>query len=432
MDSLINYQNVLQGFAAEKEAAKSEAEQELDERREKIKQFTQPFEAPATENLVELIKDGFTGSAKKGLAKLGLTEEKAKSLKKAYDVNGHKGVLQELSNQNPKLTNDVKNPLKVPQQEVSIPDPVENDVNIEDLIPEDFKKVKGSIKNALQDEVKKLPDDKAQEFLDKFKPVKDLEEFGGDSELKAQYNLQKMRNTLDLVKGQESNPISIGSLTNKDFSDPIIKDALTSSVKQDINDLHPAYRQKFNDLIKDRIAGPEDIADDLSRQKFNLHQASRTLDDLKTLEPESLKPVQDVASQAAKLTQAPQFQQVSSIGRQLAGDTQDFEDDVLGQAKKSITNVFKTNLGKVEDLAKNKAGDIVEGVTKEAVEQAGVKAAKVGGEIEGDTGGPEDPIGDIVGFLGAAGTFLGGLFGAKHLHQKSEEIQRNVAYQMGA
>lgn len=430
MDSLINYQNVLQSFGAEKEQEKSEAQQELDERREKIKEFTSPFEAPATENLVELLKDGFTGTAKKGLSKLGLTEEKAKALKKAYDANGHKGLLQELSNQNPKLTNDLKKPIKAPQQEVSLPDPVENDVNIEDLIPDDFKKVKGSIKNALQDEVKKLPDDKAQEFLDKFKPVKNLEEFGGDSELKAQYNLQKMRNTLDLVKGQEANPISIGSLTNKDFSDPIIKDALTSAVKQDVNDLHPAYRQKFNELIKDRIASPDDIADDLSRQKFNLHQASRTLDDLKNLEPESLKPVEDIASQASKLAQAPQFQQVSSIGRQLAGDTQDFEGGVVGQAKKSITNVFKTNLGKVEDIAKDKAGSIVKGITKDAVEGAGEKALKVGGEIDADSGG--DPIGDVIGFLASAGTFLGGLFGAKHLHQKSEDIQRNVAYQMGA
>ena len=431
MDSLINYQNVLQSFGAEKEQEKSEAQQELDERREKIKQFTQPFEAPATENLVELLKDGLTGSAKKGLAKLGLTDAKAKALKKAYDTNGHKGLLQELSNQNPKLTNDLKKPIKVPEQ-VSVPDPVENDVNIEDLIPEDFKKVKGSIKSALQDEVKKLPNDKAQEFLDKFKPVKDLGEFGGDSELKAQYNLQKMRNTLDLVKGEEPNPITIGSLTNKDFSDPIIKDALTSAVKQDINDLHPAYRQKFNEIIKDRIASPDDIADDLSRQKFNLHQASRTLDDLKNLEPESLKPVEDIASQASKLAQAPQFQQVSSIGRTLAGDTQDFESQVAGQAKKSITNVFKTNLGKVEDIAKDKAGNIVKGITKDAVEGAGEKALKVGGEITADTGGEADPIGDIIGFLGAAGTFLGGLFGAKHLHQKSEDIQRNVAYQMGA
>jgi hypothetical protein len=430
MDSLINYQNVLQSFGAEKEQEKSEAQQELDERREKIKEFTSPFEAPATENLVSLLKEGLTGTAKKGLAKLGLTNEKALKLKKAFDANGHKGLLQELSNQNPKLTNDLKKPIKAPQQQVSLPDP-ENDVNIEDLIPDDFKKVKGSIKSALQDEVKKLPDDKAQEFLDKFKPVKDLEEFNGDSELKAQYNLQKMRNTLDLVKGEEANPITIGSLTNKDFSDPIVKDALTSAVKQDINDLHPAYRQKFNELIKDRIAGPDDIADDLSRQKFNLHQASRTLDDLKTLEPESLKPVEDIASQASKLA-SPQFQQVSSIGRQLAGDTQDFEGGVVGQAKKSITNVFKTNLGKVEDIAKDKAGNIVKGITKDAVESAGEKALKVGGEIEGDTGGPEDPIGDVIGFLASAGTFLGGLFGAKHLHQKSEDIMRNVAYQMGA
>jgi len=436
-NSFLNYQNTLANFSQQRAQADSEAETKLDEAREKIKQFTAPFEGPMAEKLTDLFGKGVKSIGKSALKKAGLTEEKAAKLAEAYNKNGTKGVIQELGRQNPNLSKNLKKPLSQPEpdQDVKLAEPAENDLNIEDLLPEDFQKVKGSVRSAMTDELKKLPDDKASEFLDKFKPVNDVAEFGGDADLKAQHNLQKMRNVLDEVKGdsEDASKLTIGGMTPKEYSDPIIRDALKSSVKSEVDELHPAYRAKFNDLMKNRIASKEDIADDLTREKFNLHQASKTLDDIKTLEPEELKPlVPEITPSSAPSTS---IQQVSSIGRQIAGDDEDFEAGVLGQTKKSITNVFKTATkaaGEVtEDVGKQAAEAAGKAAGKEVVESAAKKAATEGGEIIAGGGGPEDPLSDIVGLGAAIATTLGGIFSAAHMHKPAEEMMRNVGYQLG-
>jgi hypothetical protein len=430
MDSLANYQAILSQFGAEKAQIQAEGEAKLQEMKEKLRDFTDPWETLGAESAGRLFVGGTKGAGKAVLNKLGLTEEKAQKLKKAYDTRGTRGVLQELAKDKPLYKGSPLPPATPPR---------ETKANIEDLLPEDFQKVKDAKYTAMREELGNLPADKEAEYKAKMakRYVKDLDEFGGDNELKKQYNLGQARRTLDEVKTGEEPPLSINGLSKSDYADPTVRDALKSSVKSEYDDLHPVLKDKVNGLMRERKALPKDIDDDILREKFNLHQLGRSLDDVKTMNPAQLAtndlPVPNL-SQLPKIPEPPTLarQTIQNVNQALTGD--DDSSGILQQGR-SVTNVFKSNIAeetsKLADANKalvQSAEKVGKGALKDAAEEGGEKALKVATE----TGGEEDPIGDVIGAVAGISSFLGGLFGARHLHQPAVKQISNIGYQMGA
>jgi hypothetical protein len=475
MDSLLNYNQAIMGFAnlrASEEARQAGVEKEEDE---KVKQFTDPFEQTGVDSLVDLFKAGTKGVGKKALAKLGLTNEKAKQYRDAYKKNGTKGVINQLNEDKNLVKQNLLDKIKPP----TAPEPTSNtpkisEQQVEDLLPQDFEKTEGVIKQGLRSRISGLTGDQQKEFTDKIgkRYVKDLDEFGGDRRLANQYNLNQASRTLDEVSGEKP-AFSIQSLSKSEYSDPIVRDALMSSVKTERDELHPLYRDKFNKLMNERVATPEDIGDNLLREKFNLHQASRTIDELKTLEPKDLigeegKARTQLGKVGTTLAKEGETKLVSQLGR--TGE------DELGQGIKSLTSVFSKTAGTVAEGALDQAGNIAQlaqggfhkknilSIAKnEAISQAQdkagdlagelAKASQVGkeeakavakgvgkealkegaeeeGEISTEAGGEEDPIGDAIGLVVGLGTYLGGIF-AKHKKPSLPTIT-NASFQIGA
>jgi len=175
------------------------------------------------------------------------------------------------------------------------------------------------------------------------------------------------------------------------------------------------------------------------RQKFNVHQADRTLDEIKTLTPDELTSANPITSQATQavakaqtISQQLQSQTIRNVNQALDDDD---DSSALLQGQKSVTNVFKNNLAKVSDQAKTIADDAKTGaknLAKRSAEELGEEAGEKAGAVAAETGGEADPIGDVVGAVVGLGTYLGGLFKADHLHQSSENIIRNTSFQLGA
>lgn len=468
----MNYQQMLRQFNQTQEEAKEEGSKELEEKRKNVLELTQPFEQLGFESFGNLFKKGVVAGGKKALNKLGLTEAKAKALKKAYDEGGHKGVLNELKKSLPSSSKDLGVKPTVPPSTR----PQISESSVEDLLPKDFGKTEGVIKNSLKNRISNLTGDQQQEFTDKIgkRYIKDLNEFGGDKELAKQYNLNQASKTLDEVEQGEKSPFSIQSISRSDYSDPIVRESLIGAVKQEKDELHPLYRQQFNNLMKDRLATADDIGDNLLREKFNLHQASRTLDEVKGMSPAEILPQKELESSGTNDLKSAFSNTLSDVGtigksnptqsitqqvgqytRNLSGDADDFESGVLGQAKQATTQIFRTNeqklltqegkgffgnankiLGNVKssvaDAAEGEAKQVAKKATEKAVGKAVGKGAEVGSEAVAEGGGPEDVIGDIVGAIAGIATTLGGVFGSRHLHAPSVPTVSNVAYQIGA
>ena len=473
----MTYQNVLRQFNQTQEEAKEEGQSKLDEKKKELLEFTQPFETLGYESAGNIFKAGAIGATKKILNKLGLNEKKAQALKKAFNENGHKGVLNELKKSLPSSAKDLG---------IKPPTPVSklnkiSESAVEDLLPKDFGKTEGVIKNSLKSRISNLTGDQQQEFTDKVgkRYVKDLNEFGGDKNLAKQYNLNQASKTLDEIEGGEKSPFSIQSVSKSEYQDPIVRDALLGAVKQERDELHPLYRNQFNNLMKDRLATADDIGDNVLREKFNLHQASRTLDEIKGMSPAELLPQKELESSGTTSLRSAFVntlqtvggvgdsnpnqsvaQQVSSSVRNIAGDVGDFESQVLGQAKRSTTQVFKAGLSDVAEGALGQAGNIVQlaqgGFTKKnlesiaknealskaqdvgekavgkAVGSAVAKGTETAGETIAEGGGPEDLIGDVVGAIAGISTTLGGVFRSHHLHAPAVQTISNISYQIGA
>lgn len=444
MDNIISYQDQLSKFGAGRQAVKDKANQELEEKRQKLREFTDPFEQLGIDDFSDLFKVGVKSVGKKLLSKVGLTEEKAKQYKDAFDKNGAKGVMQKLAEDRPQLGSK-----SVPQvgarEPLQLSGDIDTSANVEDLLPKEFDAIKGTANRAIKSELSNLEPIDRLNFASKFNELKSTANFAGDIGLKQQYNLQAARKALDFAQGggeAEEGAISIASMKPTDFRElqPILK----GSIEAEKSQLHPAYRSAFDNLMNDRVATKGDIPDDLLRSKFNLHQEARSLDDIKNLSPSELAPLPNVemkspssiiqqiqqAGQSVKDQASKTLQQVSSIGKTTAGDAKDFEDGVIGQAKKSITNVFKTgeNIGSSVGKTLDATGESI----GKAVLKSGEKGLEDAGKIATAAGGEEDIIGDVVGAGVGLATFLGGIFGARHIHKAPLEAASNFSYQMGA
>jgi len=477
MDSLLNYNQAIMGFANVRASEEEREAGKEKEAEEKTKQFTDPFEQTGIDSLVDLFKAGSKGVGKKALSKLGLTNEKAKQYRDAYKKNGTKGVINQLNDDKNLVKESLLDKVKTAtgiQAEPTSNTPKISEQQVEDLLPQDFEKTEGIIKSGLRERISGLSGDQQKEFTDKIgkRYVKDLDEFGGDKKLANQYNLNQASRTLDEVSGEKP-AFSIQSLSKSEYSDPIVRDALMSSVKSERDELHPLYRDHFNKLMNERVATPEDIGDNLLREKFNLHQASRTIDELKTIEPKDLigaegKARTQLGKVGTTLAKQGETKLVSQLGR--TGE------DELGQGIKSLTSVFSKTAGDIAGGALGQAGNIAQlaqggfhkknilSIAKnEAVSQAQdkagdlagelAKASQVGkdeaeqlakgvgkealkegaeeeGEISTEAGGESDPVGDAIGLVIGLGSYLGGIF-AKHKKPSLPTIT-NASFQIGA
>jgi|DEB0MinimDraft_10_1074344.scaffolds.fasta_scaffold00539_17 hypothetical protein len=476
MDSLLNYNAAIQGFSqikAAEEAKEAGAEKEAEE---KTTQFTDPFEQVGVDSLVDLFKQGSKGLGKAALSKLGLTNEKAKQYQEAFRKNGTKGIINQLNEDKnlvkQSLLDKAKSKLpSVPEEGVSGAAKI-TEQQVEDLLPQEFEKTEGIIKSGLRDRISNLTGDQQKEFTEKIgkRYVKDLDEFGGDKRLANQFNLNQAARTLDEVSGEKP-AFSIQSISKSEYSDPIVRDALNSAVKTEANELHPLYRQKYDKLMNERVATPSDISDDVLREKFNLHQANRTLDEIKTLEPKDLvgdaeKARTQLSKVGTTLVKKGETKLVSQLGR--------VGEDELGQAQKSLTSVFSKTAGSVAQGALGQAGNIAQlatgGINKknvisiaknEAISQAQDKAGDLAGELakaaqvgkeeakaaakgvgkaalkeageevgEETAESGEDPIGSAIGLVLGLSTYLGGIF-AKHKKPSLPQIS-NASFQIGA
>jgi hypothetical protein len=470
MDNLLQYQSALANFGASASAVQDKASQELEEKKKNLTELTGAFEQLGIDDFSDLFKMGVKGVGKKLLGKAGLTTENAKKLKNAFDRDGTKGVVNQLSALRPQL--GTKSVATIgPRAPTALRGDIDASTNLEDLLPKEFNQIKGTANNLIKGELKNLEPLDRLTFRDKFNELKSTSDFGGDMNLKQQYNLQQARRALDFAKeGGEVEPeLSIASLKPQDFRElqPVIK----GSIEAEKSQLHPVYRQKFDELMNERVATPADINDDLLRNKFNLHQEARSLNDLRSLQPSELEALPEVKVSSAVSRFADTASQQAKGALKSISNIRGQVEDELGQKLGTATQVFSSQasniqrtLGTTADTALGQVGNITqlaqggltsknlqkvakneglqqaqnvgEDLAKKAVEKAGIKAGERAGEEATEAvasgGGPEDPIGDVIGAVVGLSTFLGGLFGARHLHKDAPTLPGNVGFQLGA
>lgn len=486
MDNIVNYQNALSQFQSAKQVATDRASAELAEKKEKLRDLTNPFEQLGIDDASDLFKKGVSSVGKKLLSKVGLNEKNAKKLVDAHNAGGVKGVLDQLRKDRPQLGSRKVSAIG-PREPLKLSGDIDPSANLEDLLPKEFGAIKGTANRAIKAELGNLEPVDRLNFVSKFNELKSTATFGGDDNLKQQFNLQQAKKALDFAKegGEEADSaLSIASMKPQDFRQ--LQPVLKGSIEAEKGELHPAYRQAFDGLMNDRVATKEDIPDDFLRSKFNLHQEARSLDDIKNLTPSSLAPLPEIKAtgaiediynkantQVSKLTGnvASRFSQVQSkLTTKADKEFQQGVDDALGQARKGVSTISQIGgqvggvagavlgrVGEIQQVAQGKGSlksfekvgkqegisqaqdlgeDVAKKVARKALGQAAEKGAEKGGEEFAETealgGGPEDPIGDVIGAVVGLGTFLGGLFGARHLHSENNQPNVNVAYQMGA
>ena len=436
MDSLLNYNQLQRTAADTNEGSEDRSKADLAERQQKILDFTAPFENVAMDSSYDLIKD----ATKKMLKKAGVPVEKAAGYVKAFKSGGATGVMEELGKDRPSIfrngediTNKITE-LSKPTQKLK--------TRISDMLPEDFNMKEDKIQDRLQDKFLRMNDE------DQEKVTKLLNERGAtekempDSSLRDQFNTSQAERSINEVNSGKNIPVSINQIKDEDFSDA--RPLMENSFKTEVDNLHPVYRAKFNELMDKRVALESDIPNEVSRAKFNLHQTERTLGDLTKFKPVTTDEISSVAESGIK---AGEGSVLSGLGESGVGAAADL---ALGRAtgqsykqigrQEGISQAQQQVTGQVTQRISTSLGvDGAKGAVATA-EKVGEKGAlKVAGEEAGEDlatsvaagGGPEDPVGDVIGLAVGLGTFLGGLFGSRHQHQSGVQKISN-AFNPGA
>jgi len=215
-------------------------------------------------------------------------------------------------------------------------------------------------------------------------------------------NRTLVKNGFSPVGGDKTN---IQDLTPEEFQ--ANKETLQNGLlarRAALQDENPeAFKKMSRKYINERQE-PYENPDPISRQQNNMAEYSRQL---------------DRAEQEAKIQPEPQITKI------LTG-TGDDDDDLIGQAQTSIRGFTRTamNINKDADEAAESIASKGKGLLQ------GIKKAA---EIDTEAGGIEDRGGDIVSAAIGIGTFLGGVFSSRHIHQQetAEQIS-NATYQEGA
>lgn len=423
MDNILNYTQTLQTFQQQRGEAEQKAEGKTEATRAKILEFTAPFENVAMDSSYDLIKD----VTKKMLKKAGVPVDGAKKYVQAFKNNGPKGVMDELGKDKPKIfknSEDITNKLnsftlQEPEKKIK--------TRISDLLPDDFNLKEEKIQDRISDNFDKLTTAQQGRVTDLLNQRGATEAEMPDDQLREQFNLAQAERSLREVRSDTEIPVTINQIKDEEFAK--VQPLLENSFKTEVDSLHPVYRQKFNDLMEDRVATPKEIPNTLSREKFNLHQTERTLDDLKLFKP-------SIESDAVKASSL-----VSKIGSindgAVGGGALDLITGKLsGQNTKQIAK--QVGLGQGQDVVSNATSQALKSAGSSAVSEgekageAGVKAISTAGETDAELGGPEDVVGDVISGVVGLGVFLGGLFGARHVSTKPEDLATNTSFQIGA
>ena len=423
MDNILNYTQALQTFQEQRDQASQKAEGETAEKKAQILELTAPFESVAMDSSYDLIKD----VTKNMLKKAGVPVEGARKYVSAFKNSGAKGVMDELAKDRPKIfknSEDITNKinsftLKPPEKKIK--------TRISDLLPDDFNIKEEKIQDRISDNFDKLTTAQQSRVTDLLNQRGATEEEMPDDQLREQFNLAQAERSLREVRSGEEIPVTINQIKDEEFQK--VQPLLENSFKTEVDSLHPVYRQKFNDLMEDRVATSKEIPNTLSREKFNLHQTERTLDDLKLFKP-------NIESDAVKASSL--VSNIGSINDDAAGGAalDIITGKVGGQNTKQI--VKQVGLGQGQDIVSNATSNALKTAGSSAVSEgekageAGVKALSTAGETDAELGGPEDVVGDVISGVVGLGVFLGGLFGSRHVSTKAENLATNTSFQLGA
>jgi len=317
MENLSNYAALTTSVGRENISLKDEANNAINEAREKIRTLTDPLESAGMDHSIDLLKTG----VKKLAEKTKLPVKKVLEVQDAYKKNGGiKGVVNYFKKEGQKKAQQVVGDAK---QAVRSALGGEEQDTIASLSKDDFKNAYGSIKGALKTRYNALKPETQRAFNAETRPMMEQVDAGGDQFDRYQNN--------------------------------------TSTYEQQLT--------KYEGLEKDA-------------------------------EP-----------QAQKL--------VSNITRTL-GDT----DDIAGQLK-SQTQVYKKVAQENLENAESKL------VSKNSIKSALEKGSEEATKTDVEEGGPEDILGDVVAAGVGLASFLGGVFGARHLKANPVE-QVSSAYSIGA
>jgi hypothetical protein len=376
MDNILQYQQVLGTLASERAAEAQKEAEEVAEKQQRISEFTSPFEGPATEHLIELGKTKLKSFAKKA----GVSEKKVQEYIDAYKEDGGvSGVVKKISNDANVVKNKVLEKVKQPLARVAKTVAKDEAQSIGSLPNDVFEQSVATIKSALKSSYEGLNDEGKAAFA---KVMNENKKEVGDFDNKTEWlkdRLNTAQEQLEKIKAASAD-------------DDVIKSA---SRGYDV-----VYRKRR--VIK---AAGDDLEDSVSRPINSLRGVTTVYRASDEAEQQAQGFLSGIRNRVSKFVSSntENLQQKATEGLDKAGED-------------------------VSDAIKNATRDERVGGLGKALK----KSAEEGGEIDAEGGGPEDVGADIAGFLASVGVFLGGVFGARHVHEEAPKQIQNVSFQVGA
>jgi hypothetical protein len=252
MDGLANYSDLINRVNQQKEELKEEATDRLDAAKEKLREFTNPFETGGQEALNRLI----VGNVKKLGSKLNLPVDKALRIRNSYKSNGLKGIINEFKSD-------------------AIPKPT-----IASLSKSEFQNAYPSLKLGLDADVAKLSQEKQQQLKNLVQDnLKTKTEIPDDLE-RYQNNLHEVQKGLNQIgdEPQVQNKL-IKTITNISPEDTELQGGLKSTTqifKSNAEEIQNKFVSKASKLKSSaekaasdaaetsaELGGPEDVAGDV-------------------------------------------------------------------------------------------------------------------------------------------------------------------------
>ena len=253
--------------------------------------------------------------------------------------------------------------------------------------------------------------------------------------------------------GEPSTGTSIAGMSREEFSGS--RRMLRIGLDDEVSKLSPNQQSAFSHLLGQNTKNELEIPDDLDRTQHNLQVGKDTLENVKKNVPESLPDPEEDLNNGIRLAtrdrglntlrdsldaqeqfkQSPQGARVEETSMDDASEAyQKFTgDQSQGQASKvtELSAQAEKDTDLINQTSKLEAEEAEKEARKHIIRKAEKEGAEKAGEEDVEAGGPEDVGGDIVSFAVGAGVFLGGLFGARHVHQSAISTVSNFQAQGG-
>ena len=253
--------------------------------------------------------------------------------------------------------------------------------------------------------------------------------------------------------GEPSTGTSIAGMSREEFSGS--RRMLRIGLDDEVSKLSPNQQSAFSHLLGQNTKNELEIPDDLDRTQHNLQVGKDTLENVKKNVPESLPDPEEDLNNGIRLAtrdrglntlrdsldaqeqfkQSPQGSRVEETSMDDASEAyQKFTgDQSQGQASKvtELSAQAEKDTDLINQTSKLEAEEAEKEARKHIIRKAEKEGAEKAGEEDVEAGGPEDVGGDIVSFAVGAGVFVGGLFGARHVHQSAISTVSNFQAQGG-